>query len=248
MRDSVTEQGLLEFCQVLSVASAIEGEGDATIVLAARVIGARQCSLLWVRDDTADPLQLKLAATAGALPDAAWIELASADDGVAGHVLATREPLWIADMACSRFRECARRGARGPFMAVPVEARGSCLGVLCASDPVGEAFDAADFARAQVIARVLATAEQVVRLERLLQSRVAQLSLARAQAEAPGPIFGGDLPASRVAKMLAKSFYRDLSSAGFEPPQIVEAASEIIGLISGSLARHRRRLGGERTP
>ena len=43
-------------------------------------------------------------------------------------------------------------------------------------------------------------------------------------------------------KMLAKSFYRDLSAAGFEPPQIVEAASEIIGLISGSLARHRRRM------
>jgi hypothetical protein len=42
--------------------------------------------------------------------------------------------------------------------------------------------------------------------------------------------------------MLAKSFFKDLSAAGFEPGQIIEAASEIITLVSSDIARYKKRL------
>jgi hypothetical protein len=40
-------------------------------------------------------------------------------------------------------------------------------------------------------------------------------------------------------------FYKDLAAAGFSSGQIIEAASEIIGQISGDLARHKKRMERE---
>lgn len=237
------ERKMAAFARALAAAAPVEGERDAIMRAAADLLGARQCSLLVLRDDTEAPPRLKLVASAGELPEAAWLEATSAADGIAARVMARREAEWVADIADSPYRHMTRRAAaQGSFICVPLDAAQGCLGVLCLSDPPGGAFDEACFLRAQTVAALLAHRVQVVRLDRLLHSRVAQMSLARAETDGAGSMFGGALPPTRVAKMLAKSFYHDLSAAGFEPPQIVEAASEIIGLISGSLARHRRRM------
>ena len=42
--------------------------------------------------------------------------------------------------------------------------------------------------------------------------------------------------------MLARSFYKDLADAGFEPGQIIEAASEIIDQITTDIARFGKRM------
>jgi hypothetical protein len=51
----------------------------------------------------------------------------------------------------------------------------------------------------------------------------------------------------QVAKILAKSFYKEMTRAGFGPSQIVNAASEIIEQLSGSLNRHSKRMERENT-
>ena len=43
--------------------------------------------------------------------------------------------------------------------------------------------------------------------------------------------------------MLARAFYRELRHCGFTPNQIIHAASEIISELTGSLNRHKKRLG-----
>jgi hypothetical protein len=45
-----------------------------------------------------------------------------------------------------------------------------------------------------------------------------------------------------VARILAKSFFKEMTGAGFGEAQIVQAASEIIGQLNSSVQRHRRRL------
>ena len=45
-----------------------------------------------------------------------------------------------------------------------------------------------------------------------------------------------------MANILAKSFFKEMTRAGFGSSQIVNAASEIIAQLSGSLNRHSRRL------
>jgi L-methionine (R)-S-oxide reductase len=42
--------------------------------------------------------------------------------------------------------------------------------------------------------------------------------------------------------LLAKSFYREMKSAGFGPNQIVGAAGEIIDQLSASLRKHGQRI------
>jgi L-methionine (R)-S-oxide reductase len=46
----------------------------------------------------------------------------------------------------------------------------------------------------------------------------------------------------KVAKMLAKGFYKELRHCGFTPNQIIHAAGEIISELTGSLNRHARRM------
>ena len=76
----------------------------------------------------------------------------------------------------------------------------------------------------------------------MLRSKVAQMTLAREGKHVVGRITDGTVPPARVAKLLAKSFFRDLASAGFEPGQIIEAASEIIMLVSHDITRFKRRI------
>jgi hypothetical protein len=48
------------------------------------------------------------------------------------------------------------------------------------------------------------------------------------------------MPTARVAKLPAKSFFRDLAPAGFEFCQMIEVASKIIALISTDIRQLRR--------
>ena len=67
------------------------------------------------------------------------------------------------------------------------------------------------------------------------------MSLAKEEQEVVARLTDGTVPPARVAKLLAKSFFRDLASAGFDPGQIIEAASEIIALVSSDIKRFKRR-------
>jgi hypothetical protein len=82
---------------------------------------------------------------------------------------------------------------------------------------------------------------QVFQLQRLLHSNFVQLALARETQLSPRSTVAqitqnGD----RMAKTLAKSFFKEMQNAGFGSDHIVKAATEIISLISSDLAEKRR--------
>jgi hypothetical protein len=131
-------------------------------------------------------------------------------------------------------------------MCVPIILGRILLGVMNLSGRAGAApFDQSDLMRAGIVAMLIGKAIQVNRLQTLLRSRVAQLTLARQEPEVAASLTDGGLPPARLAKVLAKAFYKDLASAGFGPGQIIEVATEIIGQISGDIARHKTRLARE---
>jgi len=51
----------------------------------------------------------------------------------------------------------------------------------------------------------------------------------------------------QVVKILAKSFFKEMSKAGFGSDQIVRAASEIIDQLCVNLQRHTKRAAREDT-
>jgi signal transduction protein with GAF and PtsI domain len=151
----------------------------------------------------------------------------------------------IADIRDSEFARLARgrKDMGASFLGVPISLGKAVLGVMnLAARPAAGPFDETNLMRAGIVAMLIGKAIQVNRLQTLLRSRVAQLTLARQEPEVAVSLTDGALPPARLAKVLAKAFYKDLAAAGFEAGQIIEAATEIIGQISGDIARHKTRL------
>ena len=103
-------------------------------------------------------------------------------------------------------------------------------------------FEESDLRLAEIVATLIGKSVQVERLQTMIRSKVAQATLAKEEKKVVARLTDGSVPPARVAKLLAKSFFRDLASAGFEPGQIIEAASEIITLVSNDITRYKRRI------
>ncbi len=217
---------------------------------AASVTDAAACSIMLLTEGAGDAPRLKLWCSTEDLPAPAWDETPGRGESIAGRVLARGAPVLIADIGSSEFAPLARRSDTlgASFICVPIAVGTHVIGVMnLASRHGGAPFGQADLALAEIVAALIGKSVQVERLQTLLRSRVAHLSLAREEKEVVTRITDGAVPTARVAKLLAKSFFRDLTSAGFEPAQIIEAASEIITLISSDIRRFRKHAGRRST-
>ena len=213
--------------------------------IAGELLAAGRVSLMLLDSGHGKGSRLKLSALYGELPEAAWKEEQAPGQGVAGRVLASGVSARVNRIGRSAWKTTARRpDDAGAFMACPLFLAGEPAGVLNISNPVDrEIFSADDLAAAELAALLIARAIQVGRLERMLDSRFAQMALTlegSANAYTVTALSAHD--PDKVAKMLAKGFYKELRHCGFTPNQIIHAAGEIISELTGSLNRHARRM------
>ncbi|MFN3593109.1 MAG: GAF domain-containing protein [Thiobacillaceae bacterium] len=222
------------------------GSFDASLAaLAAHVaelLAAGRVSIMLRDIGQAGRPALKLVALHGA-PLAGWRSLPPQLDGIANRVLATERSLLVEDIRLSEYADLARHGS-GSFLACPLVIAEKPAGVLNASEPVDRpAFAETDLALAETAALLVARVIQMMRLTQVLDSRFTQMALALEG--------GGDCAnmtrlsahePERVAKLLAKAFYREMHRCGFTPNQIIHAAGEIISELTESLNRHRQRI------
>jgi L-methionine (R)-S-oxide reductase len=213
------------------------------------LVAARRVSLMLLDTGHGKGARLKLSALYGELPEIAWKEEPTPGQGIAGQVLLTGRCIRVVDIGHSPWKATARRPADGGgFMACPIVLAGEPAGVINISVPIErKAFTTADLETAELAAPLIARIIQVTRLERILDSRFAQMAFTlegNASAYTFTALSAHD--PDRVAKMLAKSFYKEMRHCGFTPNQIIHAAGEIISELTGSLNRHAKRLGRER--
>lgn len=216
--------------------------------LAASVTEAATCSIMLLSEGQTDAPRLKLWCSTEALPSSAWDETPGRGDSIAGRVLDQGRPLLIADIRSSDYAPFARQREKlgASFICTPIAIGKHVIGVMNLSSRLdARPFDESDLALAEIVAALIGKSVQVERLQTLIRSRVAHLSLAREEKTVVARLTDGTVPPGRVAKLLAKSFFRDLTSAGFEPAQIIEAASEIITLISTDVRRYKKRTARE---
>ena len=209
----------------------------------AAVTDAAACSIMLLSEGKDDAPRLKLWCATDGLPASAWGETPARGESIAGRVLDTGVSLLIEDIAASEFATLARqRIDLGPsFICAPIAVGNHVIGVLnLSSRPQAAPFDTSSLLQAEIVTSLIAKSVQVERLQALIRSRVAHATLAREERQVVARLTDGLVPPSRMAKMLAKSFFRDLAAAGFEPDQIIEAASEIIALVSEDIRRYRR--------
>jgi L-methionine (R)-S-oxide reductase len=217
------------------------------------LLSARRVSLMLLDTGPGRGTRLRLAALYGELPEMAWKEEAPPGQGIAGQVFVSGEPLRVVRIERSRWKHAARRPEDGgSFLCCPVPVgSGPPAGVLNISNPIGrQAFSRADLHLAQVAATLTGRAIQLVRLDRLLDSRLAQMAFTlEGTQDAYSVMSLSAHEPDRVAGMLARAFFREMRHCGFSPNQIIHAAGEIISQLTSSLNRHKQRIhrGGEAT-
>jgi signal transduction protein with GAF and PtsI domain len=212
--------------------------------LTASVTDAATCSIMLLSEGDFDAPRLELWCSTEALPSLAWHETPGRGDAIAGRVLEQGRPLLIADIRSSEYAALARqRETLGPsFICAPISAARHVIGVMnLSSRPDARPFDESDLALAEIVLALIGKSVQVERLQTLIRSRIAHLSLAKEEKVVVSRLTDGTVAPARIAKLLAKSFFRDLASAGFDPAQIIEAASEIVTLVSTDIRRYKTR-------
>lgn len=215
--------------------------------MAAGILGVGNCSIMLFHGEKEDgEFRLRVFAKHGPLPADAIYEAAKVNEGIAGHVAATGEPLLVKDITRTEFLPLARRpeGPSGSFISAPVCIAGKVVGIMSFSNPVPERIlDDEDLKQAVFVSLLVSKSIQVIELQKILRSRFLQLSISR---ETGSLVSGAITPLSqdpeKLAKIVAKTFYREMTGAGFDPRHIVKAATEIISLLNLTLKKHKKRL------
>jgi GAF domain-containing protein len=230
----------------LDTHGSLDQQLDTLAERAAVMLNAAQCSIMLYAEEQADVPRLQVRASYGALPEVAYTQLVAHGEGIAGQVAANGVALLVEDITASPYAHLARRKSHtsNSLMVVPIRAEGSTIGVMNVTHPVSaSAFDASDLAVLEMIAQLTGKAIQTVHLQNLLNSRFAQIALAQEADNAIGGVMlATAYDTDKMARIVAKTFFREMTQAGFGSKQIIQAASEIISQLSGSLQKHSKRL------
>lgn len=237
---------LLGLSQVLDQHTTLEDGLQALARLAADYLGCENCSIMLLQQaEGGESPRLKVYATHGELPEAAYHTSQALNEGIAGRVAAEGKPLLITDLAHSALSDEARQpqDLRRGLMSAPILLGGQVIGVINVKHPADDRiFGQGDLDTLHLFALFAGQSIHVFQLQNVLRSRYLQQAMAAELKEsgaAPGPI---NPDPSRLARIAAKSFYRELTKAGFSPSDIISTATEVISLLHEHLDRHKKRM------
>ena len=203
--------------------------------MAANLLNSQNCSIMLFREEEGDDPTMKIFASHGYLPQVAYTEKARHREGIAGHVAATGKAVLINDIEKSPFAGKARwpENSQKAFLSAPIFIGQKVFGVINANTPVdGRIYTDKDLYVLATVALVVGKSVQVVQLQNLLKSRFAQLALMQEVRPAvQEAIVGAGPQPARLAKVVGKSFFREMRKAGFGDDHIIKAATEVISLL-----------------
>ena len=222
------------------------------VEITAHVLHTDRCSIMLLEEpEESDIPRLRVYANYGALPEAAKRQAVPTSQGIAGHVATTGQSLLIDDIGSSPFAGQGRQagqdgGDHRGLVSVPILAKQKVVGVININCPQDQrTFDAADVELLEVFALFVGKSIHTFQLQKILQSRFVQLAVERESRERPTGKVGGTPDAGRLAKIVAKTIFRELTAGGFSPSQIISVTSEVINLLQQNLDKHRKRQARE---
>jgi GAF domain-containing protein len=203
--------------------------------MTAALVGAASCSVMLLNSGEGEDMRMSVYARHGNLPDEALQASVGRGEGIAGRVLATGQALLVADISKSPFALLARgrAGAGASLVCAPIRIDGKIVGVINAAGAAGQpALGETALRLLEVTALFIGKSIQVQQLQRLLDSRFAQLALEREGQEHAHTAYQNP---EDVARVLARSFFKELTRAGFAPAQVISATTEIIDQLNNQL-------------
>ncbi len=165
---------------------------------------------------------------------------------IAGYVATTGKPVLIKDIAQSPLMPVASylREMQQSWIAVPILLGERVIGVINLSEPLDrDCFNEEDLGWLQLFARLVGKSLHIAQLQTILRSKFVEIAVVNdcqerqvsdAIAMTPNP--------TKLAKIVAKSFFRELTKAGFSPNQVIEIATEVLNLLQSSLDKLKKRI------
>jgi L-methionine (R)-S-oxide reductase len=210
----------------------------------AALIGAASCSIMLLGSGEGAEMRMSIYGRHGQLPDAALNASIGRGEGIAGRVLASGQALLVADIGSSELAPLARRHAQSgaSLVCAPIRIDGKMAGVINVASSAGQPpFGDTELRLLEVTALFIGKSIQVQQLQHLLDSRFAQMALLQEAKERVGASMRlAYRHPEDVAKLLARSFFREMTKAGFESAQIVSAATELIDQLNQHLQQRSR--------
>lgn len=240
---------LLDVSNLLEADANLEESLDEIATISASMLKAERCSILLVSEAShqgQDEYYLQVLTHYGDLPQSAYQEIIRINNGIAGYVAATGQPLLIKNITKSPFLSAARYPyLHSPsFISAPIIITKQVIGVINVSSPLDkDYFQEEDLHLLKLFARYAGKSLHIAQLQAILKSRFVAMAVAREleEQQAEDSISIHPDP-NRLAKLVAKSFFRELTKAGFGPNQIIAIATEVLNLLQKTLDKHKQRL------
>jgi L-methionine (R)-S-oxide reductase len=220
----------------------------------AKILQAQHCSIMLLNDGEPENPRMRVCGSYGPLAAAAYKESVRKGEGIAGHVAATGKSLFIENIDESRFADRARRGkdTHKSLLCSPIRIDAGIVGVVNVTGcENGKSFRPGDLNLLDVVAMFIGKSIQTLQLQSILNSRFAQMALIQeAQQNIGSSLISVLHNPDQIAKIVAKSFYKEMTRTGFGSSQIINVASDIISELNSNLQRHSERIGrrGKRSP
>jgi hypothetical protein len=199
---------------------------DTLSQIIARLLCAKGCSILILADSDIAQATLHNGAQFGPLPEP----------------LASKKPvLYAAAVAESSEIFDGSHEVHGTTesMVSAIVLQGKIVGVIHASlslQPGG--FKEDDLHLFSLLTPLVTKSIQVIHLQNILHSKFAQLAIAQSNGSVIKEIMNGIMQnPNQFARVLARSFYREMLDAGFNVNQIISVATELISELSSSLKK-----------
>ncbi|HSW65003.1 MAG TPA: GAF domain-containing protein [Dissulfurispiraceae bacterium] len=222
------------------------------VALAAAALKTGHCSLMLLKQHgDAKQFRLKVFSHSGHLHEQAVTQEAGLDECIAGQVVTTGRAIRVDDISTSPYARKARRPQSGStcFLSAPIPMYDKIAGVINFSEPLDRnVFTEHDLLLARLSGLLIGKSLQAAQLQNLMKSRYLHFAISQESA----PFIDGTLSldgrnAQEMAKILSRTFYREMTKAGFGAEDILGAATEIISLLSQRVARLKSKQSPDET-
>jgi len=235
-------QNLVSLSTLVEEHSNLDNSLNELSELVAKTLKTANCSIMLLKEhSTGEALRLRVQAHYGYLSTDAYNEALPLNQSIAGKVAETGQPVLVEDI-CSTTLPAANKRTKlipGGFISFPIMLEERVLGVVNINTPLdNRTFNEADLELANILSLFIAKSIQMVHLQNLLKSQYAMAALAKEQSEKNSILGNSILGQKKVAKILAKSFFNDMKRMGLGNDHILEATTEIIGLLGKTISKH----------
>lgn len=240
---------LLNVSHLLKTSTDLEDNLQQLASISAQMLEAQRCSIILIsphqhpekRDN-----DFQVFTHHGNLNFSVDKKVTSLEHDIASYVAITGKPLFSSDISKLPFADvvCYPKTENSSLISVPIILAKQVVGVINVTRAINkDSFAQQDLELLKLLAHYASQALHISQLQAMVQSRFVEMAVVKdleeTQAEqslALQPDF------NRLAKLVAKSFFRELTKAGFGPNQIISIATEVLNLLQNTLDKHQKRL------